>query len=280
MTDQDQKNTNPDNSHWNSEQFFRMRRRRMWGSIVFIIIIILVFGFWDHHSHHYYGNGQDNLHTIAVSGHGEVFATSTIATFSFTASDQETTVSAAQDKMVAVANEAIGYLKQSGIAAADIQTTDYNINPTYAAVAPVMCSPGYGDCQNSTPSINGYQVSETVSVKLRDPSKAGTILGGLGKEGVSNISGLSFTIDKPDVLQEQAREMAINDAKAKAVKLAKDLGIKLNDIVSFDENGNPGPIPFAKNLSAFSAPAAAPTPDVEVGQNKITSDVTITYEIN
>src|SRR4029077_18093531 len=132
-------------------------------------------------------------------------ATSTVATFSFTASDREITVTDAQNKMAAKANAAIAFLKQSGVSASDIQTTDYSVNPTYADNTAVICPLGAYNCGGGTPTINGYEVSETISVKLRDPSKSGTILQGIGSSGVSNISGLTFSIDNPDALQEQAR---------------------------------------------------------------------------
>ncbi|HZS43171.1 MAG TPA: SIMPL domain-containing protein [Candidatus Paceibacterota bacterium] len=255
-------------------------RRRFWGALIFIVIIaLIVFAF--HHEGHYKGENIANLPTIAVSGHGEVFATSTVATFSFTASDRETTVTDAQNKMAVKANAAIDFLKKNGVDQKDIQTIDYSVNPTYADRSAIICPTGAYNCGGGTPTINGYEVSETITVKLRDPSKSGTILQGVGSAGVSNISGLSLSIDNPTSLQEAARKLAIDDAKAKAKQLAKDLDIDLDRIVSFQENGNnPGPIPYAKDMALSQAAGSAPVaPEIPVGQNKITSDVTITYEI-
>ena len=56
---------------------------------------------------------------------------------------------------------------------------------------------------------------------------------GLGTTGVSNLSGPDFSIDNPDALQVQARKLAIDDAKAKAQVLAKDLGVSLGKIERF-----------------------------------------------
>ncbi len=253
------------------------RHKFVWLVIVTLIIICLVH--LHHGDRHSYGSEANNLHTIAVTGHGEVFATANIATFSFTASDREATAPDAQSKMAAKANAAIAYLKQNGVDSKDIQTADYNVNPTYADNSPGICS--YGKCPpNGTPTINGYEVSETITVKLRDPAKSGTILQGVGNAGVSNISGLSFTIDNPKALQDQARKVAIDDAKAKAKLLAKDLDIRLDDIVSFSENGNfPGPTPYLKEIADQTSASAPVAPDIQTGQNKITSDVILTYEI-
>ena len=101
----------------------------------------------------------------------------------------------------------------------------------------------------------------------------------LGTTGATNLSGPNFSIDNPDALQMQARKIAIDDAKTKAQALAKDLGVSLGKIESFSDN-NINPVMYdakAMNLSA-AVPAAAPAV-IPKGQNTITSDVTITYEI-
>ena len=54
-------------------------------------------------------------------------------------------------------------------------------------------------------TITGYQVSETESVKVTDITQAGTLLAGVGTRGVSNVSGLSFTVANQDALSDQAR---------------------------------------------------------------------------
>jgi uncharacterized protein YggE len=95
------------------------------------------------------------------------------------------------------------------------------------------------------------------------------------------MSGPNFTIDKEDVLKEQARKMAIDEAKEKAEKLSKDLGVKLVRIVSFSENngGYGMPMYYDKEMSAVSSAGRAPAPELPTGENKIISNVTITYEI-
>ncbi len=254
-----------------------LRSKKFWGIVIVVIILAIIFC----HGHDYgYRSDANNLHAINVVGHGEVFASPDIATFSFSALGQAAAVPEAQNKMTTVANMAIDFLKKNGINQKDIQTTDYNVNPTYKYTN-VAC-PQFGPCPPSgNQTISGYEVTETLSVKLRDPSKSGAILSGVGSLGVSNISSLSFTIDNPDALKEQARQMAIQKAQAEGKQLAKDLGVHLGRVISFTESGNsPSPIMYAKTaLSSADSASVAPTPDIQTGQNKITSDVTITYEI-
>ncbi|HXK39099.1 MAG TPA: SIMPL domain-containing protein, partial [Candidatus Paceibacterota bacterium] len=128
----------------------------------------------------------------------------------------------------------------------------------------------------------GYEVSQTLSVKVRDTKMAGDLLSGVGSRGATEVSGLSFTIDDEDALKAEARDKAIAQAKSKAEVLAKSLGVSLVRVVGFYENEGGMPI-YAYGLGGdermmtSSAPKASP--EIPVGQNKIVSNVSVTYEI-
>ena len=135
--------------------------------------------------------------------------------------------------------------------------------------------------------VSEYPITESIDLReypTIDPdrfAKAGDIVQGIGAVGVSEISGPNFSIENEDKLKETARKMAIDEAKAKAKILSHDLGVRLVRIVNFSENGN-YPIMYAnKGIammdSAVSEPAASP--ELPTGENKIISNVTITYEI-
>jgi uncharacterized protein YggE len=226
-------------------------------------------------------NDIDNTvaqNTITVSGKGETFAVPDIATFTFSVTETGTTVSEAQTKATDKNNAALKYLKNAGVADKDIKTESYSANPQYD-YNQIVCVKY--PCPPTKPTLNGYEVSQTISVKVRDTKKAGDILSNIGEYGVTNISGLTFTIDNDDVLKADARALAISDAKAKAEELAKDLGVGLGKVTSFSEESNGYPYPVyameAKATGMGGAPAVAP--DVPTGENKITVNVTVTYKI-
>ena len=135
-------------------------------------------------------------------------------------------------------------------------------------------------CPSGRQVLTGYDVSESVSVKLRDLSKAGSLLASLGSTGVENLNGPSFDVDNPDAIQAEARTKAIADARTKADALASELGVRIVRVVSFSENNGsyPGPIMYAMNASTGAAPKAA-APEIAAGQQKVTDSVTVTYEI-
>ena len=126
----------------------------------------------------------------------------------------------------------------------------------------------------------GFTASESITVKVRKVDDVGDIMQGLGITGVSDLSGPNFSIDNEDSLKAEARKKAIDDAKAKAEVLAKDLGVSLVKIVNFsDSSGNYPMMYYAKDSMASSvAPEASPAV-IPRGENTISADVTITYEI-
>lgn len=214
-----------------------------------------------------------SMNQISVSGKGKVLAKPDIATFTFTIREEAPVITQAQQKVTKKETSVLDFLKKSGIAEGDIQTTNYYIYPRYI-YRPVTETSIVKDDR----TLAGYEVSEMMTVKLRDVNQSGKILAGLGEIGVSDVSSLTFTVDEPDELIAKAREEAIAEAKEKAKELAKQLGVKLVRIVSFNETGIPGmPIPFTMYERGFGGGGGVPS--VPTGQNEITSEVTITYEI-
>jgi uncharacterized protein YggE len=135
-------------------------------------------------------------------------------------------------------------------------------------------------CPPGKQTLTGYEVRQSTTVKVRDTSKAGDLLSGVGSKGATEVSGLTFTFDNPNTIQDQERDKAIADAKSKADALASQLGVSLVRVVSFTENsngGNPRPVEYAMASGASATQATAP--NISVGQNNVTDDVTITYEI-
>lgn len=226
------------------------------------------------------GSGVTATNTITVSGEGEVFAVPDMATFSVTVQEEAKEVKPAQETVTKKSNDIIAYLKDEGVEEKDIKTTDYSVYPQYDYIQSESCRNGY--CPPGRQVLRGYQVSMTLAVKVRDTEIAGDLLSGVGGLGASSVSGLSFTIDDEDELQAEARQEAIDDAREKAEELAEQLDVSLVRVVGFSEGGD-GRVYYAKTMvedSAFGmGGAAVPAPEIPVGENKIVSNVSVTYEI-
>lgn len=241
-----------------------------------------------------YRDENKTPNTISFSGHGEVTAVPDIANVYFTISKDAATVKDAQAGVAVIEKKALDVLKAKGVADKDIKTANASFNPKYEyrqAVCPQVpmgagtagvtvnpSSPYY--CPSGKQVLLGYTASESITVKVRNTDTVGDIMQSLGTTGVSDLSGPNFAIDNEDSLKAQARKLAIDDAREKAKVLAKDLGVSLSKISSFSESGGGYPIMYAQSAMMKDSAGGVPAPAViPKGENTISSDVTITYEI-
>jgi uncharacterized protein len=221
-------------------------------------------------------NPEAAYSTIVVNGYGEAFANPDVAEFTFSVSADAKSVGAAQDTVTEKTDAILESLRGLGIEEKDIRTTDYSVYPKYV-YQNAVCGPNY--CPPGRQVPDGFTVSHSVTIKVRDIEKAGQALSLAGTNGATNISSLNFTLDEPNAPQNEARDEAVTEAREKARALAKSLGVRLGRVVDFaDSSYNPSPYYLrAQEGMAVSADAKAPT--LPEGQNKYTSNVTITYEI-
>jgi hypothetical protein len=234
--------------------------------------------------HKYIGRDVNAQTTISVSGDGDAYAAPDIATVSFSVTHEaKNSVDARKivDTEMAKIND---FLTGTGVQEKDIKTTGYNLYPKYEWEQKQIVCIAYPCVQPPGKQVlTGYEVSQSVEVKIRNLDDAGRVLGGLSDNGATNVSGLNFLVEHEDAVQAMAREAAITKAKAKADQLAKDLDVTLVRIVSFNEGGN-YPIYYGRGgmeMKAMSADSGMtpPAPSVSAGENKYTSNVTIVYEI-
>jgi uncharacterized protein len=253
-------------------------------ALTFFVIILSVKALKEFHYIGYDPGATKNM--ITVHGEGEAFAVPDVATFTFTISEDAATVAAAQAKMNEKMKSALAVVKDAGIEDKDVKTVDYSVYPKYeyqatsGAASTAICIDG--NCPIRKQVLVGYTVTQSIQVKIRKTDSVGDVLTKVAATGISNVSGVDFTIDDQKKIESDARASAITDAKGRAQTLAAQLGVRLVRIVSFSESGNyPYPIyDKAISMSAGIGGAAAAPTQLPVGQNKITSNVDITYEIH
>lgn len=227
-------------------------------------------------------SGVPATDTITVEGAGRATLPPDVARVSFTVQNTAATVVDAQAATTKQANATIDAVKAQGVADKDVKTESYTISPQYVYPrcpvlsadaldqAPVIC--------NSTPKITGYQVAETIQVTLRDLTKAGALLEKLGTLNVQNVYGPNFGLDDSTAGYAAARADAITKAKAQAALLATQLGVHLGKIVNFNESSGGSSYPMMYGVATADS-KAAPAPNLPVGENTYTANVSITYEI-
>lgn len=210
------------------------------------------------------GNVSD---TLSVSGEGTVIAKPDVAVAQLSIVVDAATASEAQTRANEKSNAVVEFLKGKGIDEKDIKTSGYNIYPQY-------------DWTDGRSILRGYQVTQSFTVKIRDIDNANEALDGVVDAGVNQVGGISFEIDDPEKLQEQARALAIADAKTKAGVLEDQLGIDLGHIVSFSESGGGDFIAlYARSEAGGIGGGGDAPPALPAGENEIVINVTLTYQI-
>ncbi|MDD4901065.1 MAG: SIMPL domain-containing protein [Patescibacteria group bacterium] len=220
-------------------------------------------------AHDYIGVSPKTPHSISITGEGKITGVPDVAKIQLGYSIVKNTVAEAQKDNTAKMNGMVEKLKKDfKIDAQDIKTLNYSITPQY-------------DWVTGRQILKGYTVSQEVSVKLRDLDKVSQILDAAGQIGMNQVGSLSFEIDQPEQLKQQAREAAIKQAKDKADTLAEVVGVKLGKIISFSESTNQTPAPYYDNYRKLESSAAigGASPMIEVGSNEITIIATVEYEI-
>lgn len=229
----------------------------------------------------YVGSDNGMYNSISVNGKGEEVVIPDIATFSFSVSEKAKTVAEAQALATKKINDTLKAVRDNGIADKDIKTISYNINPNYEYTQGVCTQ---WSCPPGRSVLIGYEVGQSVEVKVRDIEKSGALLATIGEMEVQNVSGLSFSVDDIDTVKAKARATAIANAKQKAEQIAKDLGVRIVRITSYyDSSDYPSPV-YGMGGDMMSAKVGnmseqAVAPEVPIGETKIISNVTVTYEI-
>jgi uncharacterized protein YggE len=245
--------------------------------VVLLSLFVLALFINEVKSSKYVGRGSQPPSVISVTGKGEVMAVSDIATLYITISKDGATSKEAQNLLNDSIKKTLDYLKTQKIEDKDIKSEYGGLNPKYSNDQIVCFS---YPCPNREQKIVGYTATQSITVKIRDVDNANTVRTGLATLGQNNISGPTFSIDNEDAFNDQARALAIKEAKEKAEVLARELGVHLGKVVSFSDNNAGGyPIMYADKAMGSTANQQAPAPELPKGENKITSNVTITYEI-
>lgn len=246
---------------------------------ILLAIFLAIVSIKEFKSISYVGRDTTVADTITVTGKGESISIPDIATFSFSVTETAKTVEDAQTKATNKINSTLKALKDNKIEDKDVKTLSYSINPHYDYVEGSCVS---GACRPGKSILTGYDVSQSIQVKVWDIKKAGGLFSTIGSLDVQNVGGLTFSIDDIDKVKEEARDIAIADARMKAVKLAKELGVKLVRITNFidakDEPVFPFPMDGMYGGEAVKT-ASVSTPNIPAGEQKISSRVSITYEI-
>ncbi|HEY2158270.1 MAG TPA: SIMPL domain-containing protein [Isosphaeraceae bacterium] len=213
--------------------------------------------------------------SLSVVGHGKVAAVPDVADINIgvvthgpTAKDALRSNSEAMEGLQNV-------LKERGIAAKDIETKQIQVNPVYSHPDPRGPRAG----EEYVPKVVGYRVTNSVEVTVREIAKLGEMLDAVVVAGANQVTGIAFRVDKPEQLLDQARKLAMADAKRKAELLAGEAGIVLGPARHIIEAGGMPPRPTMLGGGAPQMMMARSAAPVAAGEQELSVSVQVSYSI-
>ncbi len=214
---------------------------------------------------------NDMDYQFSATATGKVFAKPDIAnlTVGIKTEPKATAAEAVKDNTKKM-NEIIDALKKVGIEEKDIKTTNYSLNPYY-------------DWSSGRQVLRGYEISQNVTVKIRDLDKIGEAIAKTTEKGANQIGNIEFTIDDEYELKAEARNGAIEKAIEKAKAIADKTGMHLGKIVNVYENqvyAQPVYSNYSKDVAyGLGGASEVAVPSIQTGQNEVNVEVTVVWEV-
>jgi uncharacterized protein len=193
--------------------------------------------------------------TVSVSATGSVAVEPDIAQISAGVITEADTAKDAIGRNSAVMGKLIDGLKAAGVAAKDIQTKTLNVEPRYT-------QPKDGRAA----TINGYRVLNQVRLTVREVKRLGEILDQAIALGANQINSIAFDVSNMEMLKDEARKLAMENARRRGELYAKAAGGQLGPVLRIAETiaGLQQPVFDGRMAMRANVPIEAGTRDLEV----------------
>jgi len=209
------------------------------------------------------------MRTITATAEGQASGTPDLLTISLGVETSAPDAASALSSNNQEAGSLIAKLKSDGVAAADLQTTELRISPTYTQGTP-----------SQPPQIDGYTVDDEVVAKLRQLGDAGQVIDDAANAAGNDIrlDSIAYSIDDDSALLTAARADAVREAAVRAHAMADAAGVSVGAVQTITDLSQPGVEPVPTDLSAAASGVAA-LPPLQAGTEQVTVDVSVVFAI-
>lgn len=162
-------------------------------------------------------------------------------------------------------------VEEKGVARENIATQSYSLNQRY-------------DYINGENRPNGFQANQLIAITVNNVAEnldyPSEIIEAASKAGANQVVSVTFSVEDIEALKAQARDMAINKAKQRAVEMEQQLDVRLGDIIGIWENAiyEPQPSPMYYG-GGYGAGGGGGDPIVPQGTNKYILEVSLNYKL-
>jgi len=223
-----------------------------------------------------YANESDEP-TISVSGAGAVTMEPEIATLSLGVNVQDEDPAQAVTRNNAMMQAVIEAVRAQGVAEEDIVTTDFSIRQVTANVSNFPIVRPVLDHEAAVEWPTTYEVSNNVSLTVRDIDRVGDVLGAATAAGANVSGGIRFDVVDSSAAYNEALALAVQNAGGKAETISRALGMNISGLVSLSEQSG-WDMPVARAFAEFDGIAAAPAGGFDVPVQA--AELTITARVH
>ena len=204
-------------------------------------------------------SGMDRV--LEVTGRGIVRLEPDIVTINIGVQSRSADAGVALKENTQKAQAVIDSLLEMGVEQKDIQTQNFNIYQQQDKRFP----------EEETETTPTYVIENTVTVIGREIDSLGGILTTVIDEGANAINSIRFDVEDRDTALDEARKLAIEDAKSQASAIAETAGVKLDGIQSIDVLTSSSIVPRA----AFAMEEAVGGGEVPISGGTMTIEVSV-----
>ena len=155
-------------------------------------------------------------------------------------------------------------LRSAGIADRDIRTSSISLEARWR------------EPRDAPRVFAGYAASNQLSIRFRDIANAGRVIDALVAAGANQIQGPNPGLDRPEAALDEARSLAVANARARAELYARALGMRIKRVVSVGESGN-----GYQRMNYLNDASVANTPvtQIDPGVQALVAEVTMVFEL-
>ncbi|MDF2628443.1 MAG: hypothetical protein K0R39_2274 [Symbiobacteriaceae bacterium] len=209
--------------------------------------------------------------TLDVTGRGTLTVKYDTAQIRVGFSSLEVDAAKAYSAMGSSMEGVVASLKKAGVKEDDLQTGMFTLNEEY-------------DYSQNGRQFKGYRIENSLTVTTHDLTKVGSLIQVAVNAGANRIQGITFSVKDTDKLLEQALDLAVEDAKAKAERVAGKLGAKVAGVYRISvQDGGRSAVMYEQSMGmsgdGFAKMAAAPMAEVYSGTGEYTATVSVTFEL-
>lgn len=167
--------------------------------------------------HKYSRHLTQKSRVITVNGNGEISVAPNFAEIRIEVVTQSEDLTEAQRENANKMNQVIQALLSLGIFREDIQTSSFSVFPQY-------------DFVDGRQVFRGYEVTNALTVKIRNINQVGIVIDTAIRNGANRISSLEFKLDNENLYYNQALQIALYNAVEKARTIAESMNLPMHPL--------------------------------------------------